>query len=937
MPGLGSVIGVPTSLFTVEMMSGTRNGFSTATTEQREAGSKSRLWDLEPALILGNDGGKLGGYVTPYQGNVQTMIFRLAPRPLRTCGLLLFLLVGLKAGQGSAAERFDFHSIRRAPDLSGVNGRFEGEAHFLEHGNARVQGMRGYGRQWSGDAHFLWDGEVGEEARLRWVLGRRSRYRIILQVTRAPDYGVAELQVDGRPLGQPVDLYSSRVELAPPVTLPDVALEAGAHVLTLKLTGANPQAKQFRGAGYLLGVDYFQLVDLNPPEVPAATRTAEPAEVKFSDVRKLLQRYCRECHAGNEPEAGVQLAGITEVIEKIADALAFGTMPPADALQPSVKERRQLAQFFEQLLDRRTGEVQRVVPTVMRRMTRYEYNNAVRDLLELEGDVYPLPERTLRAYQEYYRPSSGILPDRIRVGNRTLGKNQVERDLLDGVSPFSIDLQAEHGFNNRGAQLSVSPLLLETFLKLGKSIVNSPQFPAYCQAYDRLFVGKQPPDRRTDLEMAKARLRVLLNRAFRQPVDTASWDRYYAFFRAEYDRHKSYTLAMKRTVTGVLASPRFLYLLETAPQVGRAVPVSDDELATRLSFFLWNTIPDRELQDLAAAGSLSDPQILRQQVQRMLADGRSRALSENFARQWMRLDQLITAVPSMERFPHYYSRIGCEQWKFGLQMMVEPLLLFESIVVEDRSIMLLVDSNYSYRSDELQSWYADEIPLSGKGNVNRFDTFHQEFKRRELGTRREGGVITTAATMTMTSSPLRTTPITRGAWVATVILNRPPPPPPDTVPEIEADDDVIEASGITLRERLQQHQVNAACVSCHAAIDPLGFALEQYDAVGRWRETYRSGLPVDASGVLFGDAEFSGVEEFKDRLLERPEVFMRAFTEHLLSYALGRPLQPEDRATINGMVRRVAAEHGRFSTAVTEVVTSRPFRYKTAPAPRNQP
>ncbi|HAA71564.1 MAG TPA: hypothetical protein DCE55_20675 [Planctomycetaceae bacterium] len=875
------------------------------------------------------------------------MTCRPGTRRWQLAGLACVLVGGLASVPLQAAERFDFHSIRRTPDLRGANGRFEGEAHFLPHGNARFQGLRGYGRQWSGDAHFLWDGVAGEEARLRWVLGKSSRYRMTVQLTRAPDYGVCEILVDNKPAGVTVDLFSSRVELAPLVTLPALSLEAGPHVLTLKLIGANPKASLFKNKGYLLGVDYFQLVDLKPtPRVAVAARVTTVAALKTGAAMKLLNRYCAECHAGGKAPAGLRLADVDkgglagmplDQIEGIADALAFGTMPPDEAEQPPAKVRRQLARFFEEQLAERTAQSENVVPTVMRRMTRYEYNNAVRDLLALEGDVYPLPERTLRAYHEYYRPASGVFPDRIRVGNRTLGKNQVEKDLLDGVSPFAIDLQAEHGFNNRGDQLSLSPLLLETFLKLGKSIVESPQFHAYCRSYGSLFVGTDPRNSDRDLEMGRSRLKSLLSRAFRRPVDAVTWGRYCAFFEAQYKRHGSFTKAMKRTVAGVLASPHFLYLVETGNATEVAVPLSDYELATRLSFFLWNTIPDAELGELAEAGRLSNPQVLRQQVERMLTDQRSRALAENFARQWLRLDQLITAVPSMERFPHYYSRIGCEQWKFGLQMMVEPLLLFESVVVEDRSIMLLVDSKYSYRSDELQSWYEDEIPLSGKGNVNRFDTFHQEFKRRKLATRRQGGVITTAATMTMTSSPLRTRPITRGAWVATVILNRPPPPPPDTVPEIEADDDVIEAKGITLRERLQQHQINTACVSCHAAIDPLGFALEQYDAVGRWREAYRSGLPVDASGSLFGEAEFANIEEFKDRLLERPEIFMRAFTEHLLSYALGRSLEPRDRPTINGMVRRIAADHGRFSTAITEVVTSRPFRYKNDDRRRSQP
>ena len=856
----------------------------------------------------------------------------------------LFQLGALHA----TAQRFDYHSIRRVPNRAPQDGRYEGEAHYVRQGKARVQGMRQYGAEWSQDAHLLWDGLIGDAASVQLPVRRTSRYRLVLQMTRAPDYGVFQISLDGRPLQRDVDLFATRVELAPQIELASIELKAGPHRLTFTLSGANQRAKKFRGAGYLLGLDYVQLVDLAPPPKPLpAERPPAPAGLDLTAARRLLGMYCTRCHGADEPKGGLRLDTLSsrqvlredvERTEKVAAALAFGDMPPEDEPQPSSSERRQLARFFDRVLDERARAADHLAPTVMRRLTRYEYNNAVRDLLDLRGDVYPLPERTLRAYHDYYRPATGLLPDRIRVGNRTLGKNQVEKDLLDGVSPFAIDLQAEHGFNNRGDQLNVSPLLLETFVKLAESIVNSPQFPDYCRSYQETFVGSSPPDRARDLRRARARLETLLTRAFREPVDPPTLQRYSQFFSRQYDRHPSYTAAMKSAVSAILSSPRFLYLVESRHDSElRVAQLSDSELATRMAFFLWNTIPDPTLQRLAAGGRLNEPAVLREQVQRMLLDRRSRALSENFARQWLRLDLLTTAVPAMERFPHYYSRIGCEQWKFGLQMMVEPLLLFESVVVEDRSIMLLIDSNYSYRSDELQSWYQDVVPLSGKGNVNRFNTFRMEFVRRKLATRREGGVITTAATMTMTSSPLRTRPITRGAWVATVVFNRPPAPPPDVVPEIEADDNAIEATGITLRERLKQHQAEATCAACHAKIDPLGFALEQYDAVGRWRDTYRSGLAIDASGKLFGEAEFEDIESFKDRLLERPRIFMRAFTEHLLSYALGRPLQSSDRATVDGMVRRVAADHGRFSTVVQEVVKSRPFRHKMAQAARSKP
>ena len=215
---------------------------------------------------------------------------------------------------------------------------------------------------------------------------------------------------------------------------------------------------------------------------------------------------------------------------------------------------------------------------------------------------------------------------------------------------------------------------------------------------------------------------------------------------------------MKNVVVAVLASPRFLYFTEQKPQGEGTQPLSAHERAARLALFLWSSIPDEPLLAAARSGDLIKPEGLEAQVRRMLEHPKSKALSDNFARQWMRLDQLISAVPDFDRFPRYYSRIGCEQWKFGLQTMIEPLLLFESIMVEDRSIMLLVDSNYAYRTDEMQTWYNDAVPFGKKKNKNRFETKRLVFKRRPLKTRREGGVITSSAVMSsVTVMPTGTT------------------------------------------------------------------------------------------------------------------------------------------------------------------------------------
>lgn len=841
------------------------------------------------------------------------------------------------------AAPFDYHSVRGREAKGPVNGVLEGE--FLpKTGKSRSQGMTSFGPEWSNNAHLLWDGEIGQSMTTEFRIEEAGLYQVSAQLTIAPDYGIFSLSLDGRVLKRGIDLYGPKVTLAPKVELGRMALTRGLHTLEFKLTGANPKASMFQKSGYLMGLDYLKVVNLAPQDPPVAKtpgpETAPPAalRVTLEEMQPVLATYCYGCHGEKGKVKGkVNLKELTtakdylsniEVVRKAAEATAHQEMPPEDSRQPTAEERRKLNALFNGYLEKHLRESGRLKPVVMRRLNRYEYNNSVRDLLQLKGDLYPLPEKVIRS-RAYFNPASGRFPESIQVSNRALGKNQIEQHILTGVSPFAIDLQAEHGFNNQGEQLSVSPILLESFLKLGRSIVNAREFDGYSAITDTFYRAPDEKDRSLWPLITEQRLRPFLERAFRSSISDEVLARYVKFVMREVESHGSYPQAMKGVTAAVLSSPRFLYLTERKKDAGAEEALAPYELAARLSFFLWSTLPDEELLASARSGELAQPEVYAAQVSRMLESPKSKALAENFARQWLRLDQLITAVPDFDRFQIYYSRIGCEQWKFGLQTMAEPLLLFESIMVEDRSIMLLVDSNYSYRSDEMQSWYKDQVPFRNKGNRNRFNTGSQRFTRRSLETRREGGVITSAAALTMTSEPLRTSPIRRGAWVATVILNRPPPPPPDVIPEIEQDDAVIEARGQTLRQRLVAHQENESCVSCHQKIDPLGFALENYDAIGRWRDSYRSGLPIDASGTLFGQARFQDVIGLKDALLANPEWFIRAFSEHLLAYALGRELDLSDKPAIDRIVQKAMAKKGQFSTVVSEIATSYPFLHKT--------
>ena len=853
---------------------------------------------------------------------------------MKSTHTIIFGLACLVGGS-TAKEPFDYHSVRAKQAIAAdVTGKQEGEALPLK-GKSRIQGMRNFGPQWSGDSHLLWNGIVGEVMETSFQVSKTGRHRFTAVLTLAPDYGIFTVRLNGKVIHEGVDLYARGVELARPLDLGEFELKVGPQQLSFTLTGGNPQARKFRGTGYLMGIDYLVVKNLEPkeepPEEPQQEVILAEKAATLQEARPLMAKYCYKCH-GDKPKVKgkvnlKKLATRSDFLKNVkvsrlgAEAVGYGEMPPEDEKQPSSDERKKIASFLYGVVDEYAKVNTTLEPVVMRRFNRYEYNNAVRDLLQLRGDIYALPEKVVRG-GNYFNPASGVLPNKVRVSNRTLGKNQVELQILKDVDPFAVDLQAEHGFNNQGEQLSTSTILLESLLKLGRSIVNSPQFDGYSGLRNSFF--------KEDGKPVKERLKPFLEQAFRGPVSEATLERYATYHDKEKGRTKSYTQAMKNVVAAVLSSPKFLYLVENKQDADERTQVNDYELAQRLALFLWSSIPDEELMNAARRGELRNNEAIDKQVRRMLLDRRSRALSENFARQWLRLDQLVTAVPDFDRFEEYYARIGCEQWKFGLQTMVEPLLLFESIQVEDRSIMLLIDSNYAYRSNELQAWYTNpQKPFGNKGNANRFNTKVQDFSRRVLNTRREGGIITTAAVLTMTSTPLRTSPIKRGAWVATVVFNDPPPPPPDVVPEIEEDDAAIAASGLTIRQRLKEHASNQSCASCHAKIDPLGFVLESYDPVGRWRDKYTGGLPVDASGKLFGEDEFKNIVEFKDAILARPEEFMRGFSEHMLSYALGRELKLTDKPAVDRITRKVMEDHGRFSTVVVEIAKSLPFRNKT--------
>jgi hypothetical protein len=374
---------------------------------------------------------------------------------------------------------------------------------------------------------------------------------------------------------------------------------------------------------------------------------------------------------------------------------------------------------------------------------------------------------------------------------------------------------------------------------------------------------------------------------------------------------ESFERGIQLAVEAILCSPQFLFRVELDPRPrrrGEVLPptraVNEYELASRLSYFLWSSMPDDELAQLAASGKLRDGDTLGRQVRRMLRDPKARALVENFGDQWLQLRLLGTINPDTKQFPAFDDALR-------RAMLEETRLFFESLVRDDRSVLDFLDAKDTFVNERLARHYG--IP-GVRG---------EEFRRVTLPDDRRGGLLGQASILTVTSNPTRTSPVKRGKWILEQILGTPPPPPPPDVPELKEDKDVV-LSG-TLRQRMEQHRANPSCATCHGRMDPLGFGLENFDAVGAWRE--KDGpFPVDASGTLPSGQTFQGPKALKAILQERREDFARCLAEKLLTYALGRGLDYYDKCAVDRMVAALARDDYRFSTLVLEIVQSDPFQ-----------
>ena len=502
----------------------------------------------------------------------------------------------------------------------------------------------------------------------------------------------------------------------------------------------------------------------------------------------------------------------------------------------------------------------------------------------------------------------GVAPARLPLWTFSTGRGYVEPMALDAFEiegPYDGETAAAAGEASGAGRVEASGAAAGAS---GAAAVEASGVAADTPSRRRIFVCE--PASPADEEACAARIvGTLARRAFHRPVTGEDVDDLLAFYR-EGRAEGDFRAGVRRALESILVDPEFLFRIERDPPdaaPATAYRLSDLELAARLSFFLWASVPDDELLEAAEAGRLRDPEVLEAQVRRMLADERAGTLVTSFAAQWLHLRRMRTVSPDVNAFPAFDENLRDA-------LVRETELFVGSQLRDDRSVVELLTADYTFVDERLARHYG--IP----------GVYGPRFRRVEWNDDRRRGLLGQGSILTVTSLATRTSPVVRGKWVLDNLLGTPPPPPPPDVPELE---EQAESGGATsLRARLEAHRANPVCSGCHSRMDPLGFALENFDAVGQWRDADAGGAPIDTAGVLPDGAAFDGLPELRDILHGRRGEFVATVTEKLLTYALGRGAEHYDRPSIRAIVREAAADDYRWSSIILGITRSLPFQMR---------
>jgi hypothetical protein len=569
------------------------------------------------------------------------------------------------------------------------------------------------------------------------------------------------------------------------------------------------------------------------------------------DVQKFVANYCFECHGNRRSKAGLNLEvalkkpGDPGFSRKWMDAIAnvqAHDMPPDDADQPSDDERQR---FLDALAQIKYLSAQDPGPFVIRRLTKIEYGNTLRDFLGVDASI------------------AKELPDEV----------------------------PGEGYLN-----SLSPMQTEQYLGIANAALQ--QMPA--KAQKRLFGAKEAEVRDVARKLART--------AYRRPPTEAELDVLVKVFDLGTANKLDRNAALRLMLKAVLVSPQFLFITPSkdAPTGEKIVPLDDYQLASRLSYLLWATMPDEELSKLADEGKLHEPEVLKAQTKRLLADKRSRALFDGFGAQWLGTAELKDKTFDAQKFPQMTPELRTAMYD-------EARLFFESIVRENRSVVSFVNSDYTFLNGTLAKIYGLEKQITGDA-----------MQKVKLTDANRGGILAMPGVLATTSFATRTSAVKRGVWVLEQVLGQRVPPAPPNVPALEKQDK-RKVANLTLRQRTELHRTNAVCANCHKILDPIGFGLENFDAIGRWRDKDESGGPIDAVGELPGGKHFSSPKELKALIAARETDLTRNLTEKLLAYALCRQLDGYDHIIVDQMLQTIAKDGHKMQTLISEIVTSYPF------------